>query len=248
MVRSLRVVIGLTLAALVLAACSGTPGLPDAAASSPTASPALPFLFPACIQPGDGTPTRVTTSGGNSDGILMGSGPRGVVIAHQVNDGMCDYIDLARHLVARGYHVALYGQIDAFEDVPAWTDALAGAGATKIVLLGASIGAMAALSVASDKAPPVTGVISLSALSGLDGNTATDTAVAQLKPPVLFVAARDDPDDAGPAARGFMRECPSKDKKLVLIDGGAHGISTTLGATGAPVRAAIFAFIDQHTR
>lgn len=242
--RTPRAVVALLLAVGLLGGCGAAPVSGPAPTVSDT--PTLPVVLPACVRPEDGTPTRVTTSLGMSDGVMMGQGPRGVVIAHQVNDGMCNYLDLARDLVDRGYRVALYSQVDPSSDIPGWTGQLAAAGASKVVLLGASIGAMGSLQVAQDLAPPVTGVISLSALSGLDGNLYVDDVVSRLRLPVLFIASEDDPDGGGPTARGFMKLCPSRDKQVLVVPGSDHGIGVTLGPSRVKVLPRIHRFLARH--
>ena len=54
------------------------------------------------------------------------------------------------------------------------------------------------------------------------GPVAAAAAAAKLRVPVLFVAARDDPlFDL--AAQERHKAVPTKDKRLVLLEGGGHG-------------------------
>jgi len=179
-------------------------------------------------------------------GVQLGSGPVGIVLAHGSNGSLCEWIGYARELATDGYRVLPYDAGPEFNgvglDAEAATEALRRAGAQKVVIMGSSLGALAAL--VGGAAVPVQpdAVVSLSApasvgyLHGLD-------SVARLRSPVLFMAAQDDQpfsDDA----RSLYAASVSADKRLQVVPGQAHGSGLLEDAS---LKATVWSFIASHT-
>jgi alpha-beta hydrolase superfamily lysophospholipase len=170
-------------------------------------------------------------------GVELGSGPRGIVLAHQGASNLCIWLPYARSLAAQGYRVLVFdhrgfgssGQASHWRrrsrvdyDVLGAIRLIRARGAKSVVLAGGSLGGAAVLSAAALAAPAVNGVISLSSPS-VFGPIDVVEAAAALRVPALFLAAELDgsfPEDA----RMLYDRCASADKQLVIAGGGVHGI------------------------
>jgi pimeloyl-ACP methyl ester carboxylesterase len=191
------------------------------------ASPVGPTPVAACVSmdeqrsggvrlPGDhGTPV---------DAVLLGTGTTGVVLANQSDGDLCQWKSTyAGHLVDLGYRVAVFnysGQTPD-KDVAAVTGALRHRGATRVFLMGASMGGTAVLGAASRVDPAVVGVISISGPQAWAGVNALAAAPA-VTVPALFIAAEYDQPFADDA-RALYQACGAHDKKLSIEPGGNHG-------------------------
>ncbi len=108
-------------------------------------------------------------------------------------------------------------------DVAAAAAYLRAEGATRVTLVGASMGGTAVLVAASSIVPRVDGVVSLSAPARYYGLDAL-RAVKRSRVPVRFVVGfRDRPYAAD--ARALARAATARDKAILLLPGAAHGSS-----------------------
>ena len=159
-----------------------------------------------CIRPGE-TPVQLTASdGAEVYGVELGSGSTGVVLGHQYLSDHCELIDFARRLAAAGYR-ALTIDFRGFgastggaayrydRDVAAATARLRADGATRVELVGASMGGTAVLVAASTIAPSVDEVVSLSGPARITVSTRCGPFAAHTSRPLR---GRKD----GPALRG----------------------------------------------
>jgi alpha-beta hydrolase superfamily lysophospholipase len=190
-------------------------------------------------------------------GVVFGTGPRGVVLAHQGDSDLCIWVPYARTLAARGYRVLVFdhrgdgssGRAGSSKrkdrvdyDVLGAIQALRSRGVTSIVLGGGSLGAAAVLSAAARATPPVNGVISLSSPSQYERIDVLK-AVRALQAPALFVATEEDYpfiDDA----HDLYEACASPEKTLRIFPGFEHGV-WMLRDPGA--QAAVDDFIAVHS-
>lgn len=159
-----------------------------------------------------------------SVGYPIGSGDLGIVMLHQVDAGLCQWVPYAQELATQGIRSM---PVD-IADSGAWRYAVAAVtylrahGAKRVIIMGASRGALMAIQAATVAQPPVDGVVSLSApavYSGVDGRE----AAKKLTMPVLFAA--------GIREGGFTEDaktlhalCPSPHKTLALAGTSVHGI------------------------
>ena len=130
-----------------------------------------------------------------------------MVLAHQSNGSLCEWLPTARRLAARGVWVFAfdfrghgfskgriqYGRLAA--DYAAAVKAARALGARNVVLAGASLGGIAAVVAGANVKPPVDGVVSVSSPARFRGMDAAATA-PRLRVPVLYLAAEAD-DNAG---------------------------------------------------
>jgi pimeloyl-ACP methyl ester carboxylesterase len=194
-------------------------------------------------------------------GVLLGSGSRTVVLAHEFGADLCSWLPYGRTLVGEGYRVLAidlrgFGSsgsapaqaADRFDrDVAAAAKLLRRGGARRIVLAGGSIGGAAVLVAASAIRPSVDGVISLSSPARNPDVNAL-AAVRKLGAPVLFINGKDDPIVPASDARRLYRAAGSRDKRLVILSGSSHGSALLSGSDGARARSTLDSFIAAHTR
>jgi pimeloyl-ACP methyl ester carboxylesterase len=176
-------------------------------------------------------------------GVVLGHGTTAVLFAHQIDGDFCQWLAFA-HTVARSGTSALVfsfrdmlpstGTDDAQgfgypADLVAAAAELRRRGARRIVLVGASIGASAAIEAA--RRIRAEAVVALSPPASL-GDIDAAQAVAKDTMPILIVAARD--DIAGDARQIARRAGPNA--KLVIVPGSAHGVELLDGPQGERVR------------
>jgi pimeloyl-ACP methyl ester carboxylesterase len=216
-----------------------------------------------CLQPGDST-RKVTfpaSSGATLTGALLGRGRAGVVLVHQSDGDLCQWMPYARDLARAGYLVLSidlegsgssgFVQYDGVQPSPYALD-VAGAvrylrthGAAKVVLVGASMGGTSVLAGAAVTRPAVDGVVSLSApaeYAGIDART----AAGRLTMPVLYVAAADDSDYSTHAKT--LHAATKSTKSLSVVPGTLHGVYLVLPGGVASVRRAVDGFLAAHAK
>jgi pimeloyl-ACP methyl ester carboxylesterase len=177
-------------------------------------------------------------------GVVVGSGPRGVVLAHGQNLSFCEWLPYARELAATGYRVLAYNsrsgiRVDA--DIPATVEALRRTGSPHVIVMGSSAGAIAALigSTALSSAPAA--VVSLSAPASFGPLNALP-AVARLRAPTFFAASENNDPFVGDA-RSLYAASVAPDKRLEILPGAAHGSAML---SDPAFRARVEAFIASH--
>jgi pimeloyl-ACP methyl ester carboxylesterase len=200
-----------------------------------------------------------TSAGAMLVGVGLGRGRTGLVLAHGRDQDLCEWLPRAQSFAEQGYQ-ALTFDFEGFgdsrpgsgpdarldTDVAAAAQQLRRRGAERIILIGSSMGATAALVAATRIRPPVAGVVSLSG-PGAFGAVNAWTAMPRLRVPVLFVAATDDQPFVG-AARAMYRRARAADKRLLVARRG-HGSTMLAFPEGGPrVLAAMRRFIADQTR
>lgn len=165
-------------------------------------------------------------------GTERGEGSVGVVLAHMLGSTQSAWRLFVEQLVRRDFHVLTFdfrghglsgGERNpsfAALDLGAAVEKLRSLGASKIFVIGASMGGTAAVSVAAGQ--KLEGVVSISAPLSIDKLNASQ-AVSVLDEPSLFVVGEDDDGRYTDAARQFASRAPEP-KRLQEIEGsGAHG-------------------------
>jgi pimeloyl-ACP methyl ester carboxylesterase len=234
----------------VMSACGSAVDRPSVVGASPSASystPSAPALE-SCVQASDHAREVLFTSsnGLQLTGAELGSGPVGIVLAHQYMGNLCDWFPYADRLRDRGWRVLAFDfDSGLVVGVLGAAAELRREGATKVVLVGASMGGAASLAAAATISPPVDGVVSLSSPLTFQGVNASGAA-RQLTIPVLFMDALADGDFTA-AARAMYAGCPSPHKQLLLLQGNDHGVELLTGSVAAPAEAALESFIATAT-
>jgi pimeloyl-ACP methyl ester carboxylesterase len=192
-------------------------------------------------------------------GHRFGKGTTAVILTHQSEGDLCDWLPYAKRLAARGYFVfsidfrgygfssaSLAGPDRFPQDVAAATKALRALGVRKVFVVGASMGGIAALVAATQISPPLDGIVSVS--SPRRYRTMNGIATARrLRVPVLYLAATADDNpsyDFSEDAKALHRRAASRDKRLVLLPGPLHGID--LVGRSPQAKAAIERFLRVH--
>jgi pimeloyl-ACP methyl ester carboxylesterase len=206
-----------TLALCFIASCGGEE--PRRLVGSEVAIPVMPAL------PGGGGQTI------SLQGTERGEGAVGVVLAHMLGSSQFSWQPLVEPLVSRDFHVLTFdfrghglsgGDRNpslAALDLRAAVDKLRSLGATKIFVIGASMGGTAAVAVAAEQ--KLEGVVSLSAPLKIDELDAAD-AVGRLDEPSLFIAGEKDGEYTD-AAKEFASRAPEPKRLQIIIGSGAHG-------------------------
>lgn len=193
-------------------------------------------------------------------GHRFGKGSTAVILAHQSNGDLCEWLPYARRLARQGYFVFPidfrghgFSQLRSgpaanrlAADLAAATKALRRLGKKKVFLVGASMGGIASLVAGANVEPAVDGVVSVSAPARFRGMNAVASA-PRLRVPVLYLAATGD-DNAGydfsKDAEAMFAKTAAKDKRLALLPGSAHGVG--LVASSARAKALVEGFLKGH--
>jgi pimeloyl-ACP methyl ester carboxylesterase len=187
-----------------------------------------------CIQPGETAVLMKAADGATVYGVEVGTGATGVVLGHQYFSTHCEFMDFARELATAGFRALTIdfryngastgGNSSRLDlDVAAAAARLRADGATRVKLVGASMGGTAVLVAASEIVPPVAGVVSLSGPTYFRGLNAVK-AVRRSRVPVRFLVTRGERRFA-PDATYLMRAAAAKDKAIVRVNNGGHGSS-----------------------
>jgi pimeloyl-ACP methyl ester carboxylesterase len=187
-------------------------------------------------------------------GHRFGRGRTAVVLAHQLRGNVCQWAPYAKRLASLGFTAIAFdfrgnglSQTRSYPasrrlaaDVAAAVKVARRLGATKVVLVGASLGGTAVLVAAPTIRPAVQGVVSLSGPADFGTGLDALAAVKRLQVPVRYFAAE---LDAGFAddARSLFEATATSDKALELVPGGDHGVQ--LVARPGRVRSLVEDFI-----
>ena len=178
-----------------------------------------------------GAPLRLTNSAGYSlAAVELGTGPQAVVLAHQSEGSLCEWLPFGQVLADKGYRVLAFDFAGAgsstqtkqktyVEDIRTGVAYLRDNGVTKIAVMGASMGATMSVVAAAAIAPPVDGVIALSPPVDFDGVNA-EKAAPSLRHPALYIAGDTDGDFAT-YAEAIYAATPADDRAAAGRDGAA---------------------------
>jgi len=203
-----------------------------------------------CLKPADDARQARFGSGKKLSGYVIGSGSRWVVLGHQSDGTSCQMLPIGRHLAKSGYHVLALDfsgrgssvQSDADHplsvDIVAAVDYATAHGASKVALLGASLGGYAMLGSVSELGKRVGAVVSLSAPSDYpDGGRTVD--LSGVSTPVLLYVGRDDIRFFFPN-KAFAKQDP--DAVLRVLPTSSHGVDLA----DEPVLDEVVSFLDRR--
>jgi pimeloyl-ACP methyl ester carboxylesterase len=175
-------------------------------------------------------------------GMVFGHGPVGVVFAHMGRGGdtQADFYPLARVLAERGYLALTYNRRgvcgvrgrDCSEGIDdyasSWKDVVGASrfvrsrGATSVILIGASIGAMASLQAAVSHRVEPAAFIEIGGVNHASGYDFSRAQLQELDGPKLFVSSADDIYGGAEAAREW-HGWSNEPKRLEILPGAEHG-------------------------
>jgi pimeloyl-ACP methyl ester carboxylesterase len=199
-------------------------------------------------------------------GRIFGDGRVGVVMAHmgRAGDTSTDWRRLARELAEHEYTALAYnrrgvcsergrecsGGYDSYAS--SWKDVvgairfLRARGASEIVCMGASIGAMACLHALSTSSVKADALVEIAGVNHRSGYDFSRTQIRALEGHKLFISSAGDAYGAAGDAREWYRWA-SEPKQLGILDGSAHG-TDMLGAdqpTERPLTELLIAFLSR---
>jgi pimeloyl-ACP methyl ester carboxylesterase len=260
---------GLAVVALValtaLAAC-GDDGAEQATrpttTASTTTSTATASTATAAAGPcGLADATDVTFPAGRGDatlhGVLTGNGPTAIVLAHESQQDACDWAFFVPELAAGGRMALAFdfsgdgsssyigdGRLDL--DMLAAVTEVRRRGATRVVVIGASKGATAAVTAAGAPANGIDGVVSLSAAASYR-SADTASAAAGITAPVLLAATEND-GSAAETAQKVAETCGCAYPEVLVFSGRLHGMRMLTGPDGSALRDAIAQLVTRATQ
>ena len=189
---------------------------------------------------GDGTKLVGHRFGGRKPGARTA-----VVLAHMSVGDLCQWAPYARNLAAKGFFVFPFdlrghGFSEGAEnhrrspaDVAAAVRAVRALGARKVIVMGASLGGIAAVIAVPTIRPPLAGVVAVSAPATIAGELAAGPSAKRLAVPTLYVAAEDDqnpPYDFAADAQALHEITGTAEKKLEIVSGSLHGTFLVMGS------------------
>ena len=182
------------------------------------------------------------TDGVLLDGRLFGRGRTGVVLSHmgRPGDTQADWFPAARALAARGFTALTYdrrgvcpggaaGCSKGVDDyATSWRDVVGAVrflhsrGVRKVVLVGASIGAMSSLYSVTAHKVDAAGLIEIGGINNASGYSFDRRDLRSVRGRKLFVSSRHDIYGGASAARQWSAWA-REPKRLVLLPGELHG-------------------------
>jgi hypothetical protein len=178
-------------------------------------------------------------------GVVLGRGPRAVVLAHALDGNLCDWVPYARELAASGLRVLAYNSrrpgIRVDLDLAAAVEAVRRTGSEHVVVAGASLGATGVVIGSALLPEQPAAVVSLSAPASFGPLRALPAAV-RLRAPVLFAASADDQPFADDA-RALYAAAGSAAPELQILPGARHGLQLL---DDPAFRARVTAFLTAH--
>lgn len=185
------------------------------------------------------------------------------MLAHQSDGDQTDWYEFAAVLASSGY-TALTFNFEGYcgggcsrgglPTAELWTDIVAAVGfledrgATRIGLIGASLGGEASIAAAAHLGDRVSALVSLSASLGLAeiGIGGARRDASSITSPKLFVAGSSDAS-AAEAARFFERAA-GEPKHLAILPFGEHGVDLLRWEAGERARPLVLSFLERALR
>jgi pimeloyl-ACP methyl ester carboxylesterase len=178
--------------------------------------------------------------------VLVGNGKTAAVLTNESDENLCSWRPLVAALTRRGYSVLLYDYRDPTRiptEIAAGTVAARAAGAHRIVLMGASVGARGSIEAAARRPAGVVAVVSLSAERTVRSDPSDLVKRAHwVVVPTLLISARQDPFVDG-ATLALLRALASRRKQAMILPGPDHGTALLADHNGRRVLGAILSFI-----
>jgi pimeloyl-ACP methyl ester carboxylesterase len=201
--------------------------------ASVTPSPAEPTLTPVPVA-SEGPVRFMTEDGVELEGQIFGTGEKVIVLAHMRPSDMTAWFPMAQILADNGFRALAFnfrgygasgGEGFAVDvDARAAIDYMRAQGATRVGLVGASMGGTGAIAAAA-RDPEVVGIVALSppfTFEGVDAKLEANDVEA----PVLFLVADGDVDENGGRYRDHAIEIGRSHPEtmtLLTLTGSSHG-------------------------
>ncbi|GAA3216184.1 alpha/beta hydrolase [Microbacterium terregens] len=200
--------------------------------------------------------TSLTTSDGvHLSALVLGEGPRGVLLSHEQGYHICSFVPLAQRLAHTGYQVILpeYRNHGASEQSPdndnidrdgaAALAELHRRGAERVFIGGASCGGSVSAILAAAE-PQITGLLVMSSPAQC-GPLDAEAAISSVTAPTLMIVSPGDMEGAlEREVRALYAASGAPEKELLIDESGYHGTDLFReAATGDQLLASVFEFI-----
>jgi len=240
---------------LVLSTAAAAVGLVLASVGSGASAHACTKADELWFRAADGTRLVGHRFGGKRPGARTA-----VVFAHMSVGDLCQWAPYARTLARQGVFVFAFdlrghgfseGRQNhgrAAADLAAAVRAVRAVGARKVVVIGASLGGIAALVAAPSLRPAVAGIVSVSGPAVIAGQLNALPFVPRIRVPTLYVVAEGDqnpPYDFAADAQTLHGATGTDEKRLEVVPGSLHGTFLVDGSVA--VRALLRSFIRDPT-
>lgn len=237
----------LLLATCILCACGKPQGA--APAPSPTSRPAA-----------TGTPTVrgqavsfVAEDGVTLQGVLYGQGTRAIILSNEGNNESSPWLPVAQQLAQQGYLALTYmyryqgNTIDqlalhSLTDLRAAIAFMRARNVSRLVLIGASLGALDTVKVAAVE--PFDAIVVISAPMGFQEVQLHDGELRRITVPKLFVTSEDNPPFTHDTLHMFDATPDPKEK--LVYPGTLHGMSLFDGPSGAKLLSSLLQFLQRY--
>jgi pimeloyl-ACP methyl ester carboxylesterase len=175
-------------------------------------------------------------------GHRFGRGKVAVVLAHQYDADVCQWVPYGQRLATLGYTAIAFdfrgyglsqrriypASFRLSADISAAVKTARRLGAKHVIVVGASFGANAAVVAAANTRPPVGGVVSLSAPATFRLDAVA--AARHVQVPALYLAAQfDEGGQYATDARTLYAATASGDKRVEIVPGSSHGVRLVAG-------------------
>jgi pimeloyl-ACP methyl ester carboxylesterase len=196
------------------------------------------------------------------EGRLLGEGSVGIVLSHMRPSDQTSWWDFAKDLADQGYLVLTYdsrgycpggvagcsaGDQDLGEiwrDVVGAVGFLRSRGASRVALVGASMGGTASLMAAAQDRVQVDVVVTLSAPRDFEGMDLTPDVLTRVSAAKLFIAGTGDGSAAEDAQTLYEMSPPPKRVEILTTDD--HGTDILAGDQSGPARTLILTYLEQY--
>lgn len=196
------------------------------------------------------------------EGRLLGEGSVGIVLSHMRPSDQTSWWDFAKDLADRGYLVLSYdsrgycpggvagcsaGEQDLGEiwrDVVGAIGYVRSRGASRVALIGASMGGTASLMAAAQDGVQVDVVVTLSAPMDFEGMDLTPDVLTRVSAAKLFIAGTGDDSAAEDAQTLYAMSPPPKRVQILTTDD--HGTDILIGNQSGPARTLILTHLEQY--
>ena len=238
-------------ALLMLSACGGqTTGHASTPTVMPTATPATPTATPVVATREVRFPTD---TGALLIGTLYGHGKTAIIFANQTDSFQQSWTPLAQSFAAKGYmtltfeYQGLHGSAgDRYasayaKNVVSAVQFAKTQGATRVALVGASIGGLAVVAAAART--NALAIVSISGPGEWSGIGTADDYLQDLRIPKLFAAAQ---LDGSADSVQHMYAVALQPKQLQMYTGSAHGVELVDRSDDGPFNRLVLTFIQTN--
>jgi pimeloyl-ACP methyl ester carboxylesterase len=233
---------------------------------------AVPLAFPACTRnqaqerAADLAASRVVTfrsiDGLRLSGRIFGDGSVGVVLSHMLPADQESWWDFARELADEGYLALTYdfrgycpggdagcsagerNVAEIWQDVLGAIAEIRSEGATRVALVGASMGGTASLVAASRPGVDIEAVVTLSAPASIEGLVADPDTLSRVTAAKLFIAGNGDAQ-AADAAQQLFATAPQP-KRVNIVTSDDHGTDLLTGNQSGIVRTTMLTYLAEY--